>query len=1595
MKTKISKKIIGMTLALLMVLATFMPMAGAIQGPIPANAPVVDGVPQIWDIAQSNIANRWWIEATASSYQDGFIPGNALTRYFAMSGSSAEDAVPLTFAAFPDEDPTRPWLAEAGDNGAWFQVYLGGQYDAVRKVVIEFPSASTVYQYVLEGSKDGENWSVLADRSENARVAAGFTDIFHYPDLLYIRINFISDNNIGISDLRIYNYLREDMDNGSDTTLGPGAMGHWWSGDRPPGPVNTLLPPLTPAPAGIREGVHPARVAPAGVDPADHEAAIAASAASGNNIYGMMYDLGWTTTRVRVWNNPMSESAFGGWGYWRYQDIETGRQGENRATPDAHVNTRVFPPVQGAGATSSPENLLHHARFITGSGQRLSVNFHYSDSWADPQNQPKPYAWAELPFCLCGESDCPFDAENPNPNTNADLGPLGAILIPNFRHPANMLSGTIPMGSGAMPGGGMGAVNPSAPRPGDINYYGWSWPSDFEATNPNHWRAAEYGLVQALYQFTYDTIRSLIEQGTAPHIVAIGNEISNGFMWGSEYEFTNPYVDYHDYFHRFILGRGTHPNDIPCPADCADADGRCTREFWTGSPGRPPSFTDGVPNPGRRCITPDARGAAPRGGGVEWVTYRAAIAARNAGDMAEYERLMAQFDNSLLRLSTLLASGQRAVADLNEYFADELAAAGIGQMETEIHFAFNVFEQPRGGSRVLMDFNEVFTRKEVILGGIRDHLEEINPDIGMMDRIGISYYADWHGTMRMMEYSLVRLQKLLPGVQFNLSETRPEFSGTVNTFGGGTGATAFPGWMQDPNEVRNPLNFWDPTDRQNFSFNISRAGFTAIPANPQLPIPEDGAPFEFGRVPWNNEGDPTMPTMVTRGRIDQGRHVIDQLMLINDIPNNVGMGMWPWGGSGQSQTFSGGTGNRPWIAALAYVQSFATGVIESNVFVTTTPGTYPDLPATVGQLLRGGPRGAAGNWEAPIHDVAVVWDTIDSADFHQSGTFIVSGLADTQGNMTRVNAFVTVLESPPPAASYRMVVEGFDWGPGVTQLIISMGDMIDVAEINAADFTVSVAKQPMFGANPETGVRVITDAFLSDADGNRISATTGSFITLQMAVRPDWGITNPFRFQVSPAMANMWANPYTHTITWNGNILNAARTDKIMPITDGFYLDGSFTHEEVTLRYASFTPPEAATSDRPVIIWLHGAGEGSFNNTIGPEIAILGNRVTQLAAPEIQSIMGGAHVFVPTTPSAWMAGTDLWGGGSGFVSNYEAALLALIDEFIANTPGIDTSRIYIGGCSNGGYMVMRMLFGRPNLYAAAFPICLGYNANWFTSEKMESIAHIPIWMVHDLRDPTLNAVHTIRMYEQLRAAGAQNVRMTLTDGIYTMVGGTRFNLNAHWSWVPVLNNAINQFTVDYSGLNRLANGNVVTNNPGTVLNTVPGESIFEWMAGQRNVPAAPEVFSASNPNVLKDLLDQGDVILSTPGNLGIFAHHSPFVIPAGRTLTVTTALNVQHNATLIIEGTLIVADGGRVNNQGSSDPNRAGTIIIATGGRLINYGHVENVSNSTVRNYGTIVNNQRFEVRARTNLHSTIDSVIEDPVALNIHRDANVGIISG
>jgi arabinogalactan endo-1,4-beta-galactosidase len=66
-------------------------------------------------------------------------------------------------------------------------------------------------------------------------------------------------------------------------------------------------------------------------------------------------------------------------------------------------------------------------------------------------------------------------------------------------------------------------------------HYADSWADPSKQPKPHAWAEQEFDrLNQSVYTFTADYLRQLIRQGTTPDKVGVGNEIINGFMYGSE-----------------------------------------------------------------------------------------------------------------------------------------------------------------------------------------------------------------------------------------------------------------------------------------------------------------------------------------------------------------------------------------------------------------------------------------------------------------------------------------------------------------------------------------------------------------------------------------------------------------------------------------------------------------------------------------------------------------------------------------------------------------------------------------------------------------------------------------------------------------------------------------------------------------------------------------------------------------------------------------------------------------------------------------------------------------------------------------------------
>lgn len=392
---------------------------------------------------------------------------------------------------------------------------------------------------------------------------------------------------------------------------------------------------------------------------------------------------------------------------------------------------------------------------------------------------------------------------------------------------------------------------------------------------------------------------------------------------------------------------------------------------------------------------------------------------------------------------------------------------------------------------------------------------------------------------------------------------------------------------------------------------------------------------------------------------------------------------------------------------------------------------------------------------------------------------------------------------PAPEVAYEgdlgveLIVGAFEGGPAVTKAIIDFGSA-KITKAAIADKPLAVSWGGTLGGNNDK-------MYLSDAEGNELKdATESQYVTIEYVIGySGWSFTgnlSPFVYQTH----NNWKDISTVTVDITGVLTigdvdyttvsaDAKITaDKSVPELEAWDLKGKYTKGDITLTYGSFGT-QAMKDDgqkNPLIIWLHGAGEGGTD----PSINILGNQVTNLSKELIQKYfttetVKGAYVLAPQTPTAWMDG------------KYGDALWELIQEYVKNNGDIDENRIYIGGCSNGGWMTIDMITKHPDYFAAAFPICEAKANDDVTDEMIESIKDMPIWFTHAANDNTVGIynsefdmgtwqnkpttpkdAYTNNLYVQLINAGATNVHYTLFENV--LVDGV--NYDGHWSWIYTL-----------------------------------------------------------------------------------------------------------------------------------------------------------------------------------------------------------------
>jgi predicted peptidase len=194
------------------------------------------------------------------------------------------------------------------------------------------------------------------------------------------------------------------------------------------------------------------------------------------------------------------------------------------------------------------------------------------------------------------------------------------------------------------------------------------------------------------------------------------------------------------------------------------------------------------------------------------------------------------------------------------------------------------------------------------------------------------------------------------------------------------------------------------------------------------------------------------------------------------------------------------------------------------------------------------------------------------------------------------------------------------------------------------------------------------------------------------------------------------------------------------------------------LPYRLWVPTEYdATKKYPLVVYLHGAGERGTDN----EKHIAKNGAPRLVG-ELQ-LKQACFVLAPQVPDGKRWVEVHWGEKETHEMPAEPSdamrlLLQLLDE-LPREFSLDAKRFYLTGLSMGGFGAWELLVRRPEMFAAAVPICGGAD-----NSTAEQIKHIPIWTFHGDADTVVWPQRTRSMVAALQALNAP-VQYTEYPGI--------------------------------------------------------------------------------------------------------------------------------------------------------------------------------------------------------------------------------------
>jgi len=201
------------------------------------------------------------------------------------------------------------------------------------------------------------------------------------------------------------------------------------------------------------------------------------------------------------------------------------------------------------------------------------------------------------------------------------------------------------------------------------------------------------------------------------------------------------------------------------------------------------------------------------------------------------------------------------------------------------------------------------------------------------------------------------------------------------------------------------------------------------------------------------------------------------------------------------------------------------------------------------------------------------------------------------------------------------------------------------------------------------------------------------------------------------------------------------------------YEKSLFIDQSDTLRYRIMLP-EGFSEDKayPLILFLHGAGERGNDNekqlTHG----------SKLFASEDNRAKFPAIVIFPQCPV-----NDYWANADVDRSTqpvtlkfpYEKApttsmslVMKMLDKYVSE-PFVKKDQVYVMGLSMGGMGTYEILYRKPEVFAAAIPICGGGNPDGVTAYAKK----VPVWAFHGAMDNVVDPRLSFQMVSAILDAG--------------------------------------------------------------------------------------------------------------------------------------------------------------------------------------------------------------------------------------------------